>query len=127
MTAITRELARFAVNSRYESLPKEVQHEGLRAFVNYVGCAAGGANEPVCLKMLETISEFNGKSDCVVIGSRVKLDALNAALLNSLSSAALSFNDTHYATVIHPTSAVGAALISMAARRKISGKELITP
>ncbi len=125
MTAITRELARFAVNSRYELLPAEVQHEGLRAFVNYVGCAAGGANEPVCLKMLETISEFNGKSDCVVIGSSVRLDALNAALLNALSSAALSFNDTHYATVIHPTSPVGAALISMAMRRKLSGKALI--
>ena len=125
MNNITRELARFAVNSTYDSLPKNVQHEGLRAFVNYVGCAAGGANEPVCLTMLDTISEFNGKSDCVVIGSRIKLDALNAALMNSLSSAALAFNDTHYATVIHPTSAVGAALISMATRRKISGKELI--
>ncbi|HTD90655.1 MAG TPA: MmgE/PrpD family protein [Burkholderiales bacterium] len=125
MKNITRELARFAVNSTYDALPREVQHEGVRAFVNYVGCAAGGANEPVCLKMLETISEFNGKSDCVVIGSGVKLDALNAALLNSLSSAALSFNDTHYATVIHPTSPVGAALVSMAMRRKISGRELI--
>ena len=125
MTPITREIARFAVNTHFDDLPAKVQHEGLRAFVNYVGCAAGGASEPVCLKMLETISEFNGKSDCVVIGSKVKLDALNAALLNSLSSAALSFNDTHYQTVIHPTSPVGAALISMAMRRKISGKQLI--
>ena len=125
MQNITRELARFAVNTTFDAMPHNVQHEGLRAFINYVGCAAGGANEPVCLKMLETISDFNGKSDCVVIGSRVKLDALNAALLNSLSSAALSFNDTHYATVIHPTSPVGAALISLATKRKISGKQLI--
>lgn len=125
MTHITREIARFAVNTHFDALPANVQHEGLRAFVNYVGCAAGGANEPVCQKMLGTISEFNGKSDCVVIGSSVKLDALNAALMNSLSSAALSFNDTHYQTVIHPTSPVGAALVSMAMRRKISGRELI--
>ena len=125
MTHITREIARFAVNTHFDALPANVQHEGLRAFVNYVGCAAGGASEPVCLKMLETISEFNGKSDCVVIGSKVKLDALNAALMNSLSSAALSFNDTHYQTVIHPTSPVGAALVSMAMRRRISGKQLI--
>ncbi len=125
MTHITREIARFAVNTHFDALPANVQHEGLRAFVNYVGCAAGGASEPVCLKMLETISEFNGKSDCVVIGSSVKLDALNAALMNSLASAALSFNDTHYQTVIHPTSPVGAALVSMAMRRRISGKQLI--
>jgi len=123
--AITRELARFAVKTNYADLPPKVRHEGVRAFTNFIGCAAGGANEPVCAKMIETIGEFNGKSDCVVIGSKLKLDALNAALLNSLASAALAFNDTHYATVIHPTSPVGAALISMATRRKISGPELI--
>ena len=123
--AITRELARFAVQSSFATLPHKVSHEGVRAFTNFVGCAAGGSVEPVCAKMMDVIGEFNGKSDSVVIGSKVKLDALNAALLNSLASAALSFNDTHYLTVIHPTSAVGAALISMAARRNISGKDLI--
>jgi 2-methylcitrate dehydratase PrpD len=122
---LTRTLARFAVNTRFDDLPAKVRHEGVRAFTNFIGCAAGGANEPVCAKMLETITEFNGKSDSVVIGSKLKLDALNAALMNSLASAALSFNDTHYQTVIHPTSPVGAALISMATRRKISGRELI--
>ena len=125
MTAITRELARFAVQTRYEDLPQKVAHEGVRAFTNFLGCAAGGAVEPVCAKMIDVISDFNGKSDCVVIGSNLKLDALNAALMNSLASAALSFNDTHYLTVIHPTSPVGAALVSMASKRNIAGKELI--
>ena len=125
MIAITRELARFAVQTRYEDLPQKVAHEGVRAFTNFLGCAAGGAVEPVCAKMIDVISDFNGKSDCVVIGSNLKLDALNAALMNSLASAALSFNDTHYLTVIHPTSPVGAALVSMASKRKIAGKELI--
>jgi 2-methylcitrate dehydratase PrpD len=125
MKNITRELARFAVNTGYDDLPDKVQHEGVRAFTNFVGCASGGASEAVCAKMLETIAEFNGKSDSIVIGSHVKLDALNAALMNALASAALAFNDTHYLTVIHPTSSVGAALISMATRRRVSGKELI--
>ncbi len=125
MTPITRELARFAVNSTFDAMPPAVQHEGLRAFVNFVGCAAGGATEEVVSKMIETMTEFNGKNDTVIIGRNIKLDALNAALINSLSSAALAFNDTHYATVAHPTSPVGAALVSMAARRKFSGRELI--
>ena len=125
MTPITRELARFAVNSKFAAMPRHVQHEGLRAFVNFVGCAAGGVTEEVVTKMIETMTEFNGKNDTVIIGHSIKLDALNAALINSLSSAALAFNDTHYATVAHPTSPVGAALVSMAARRKISGRELI--
>lgn len=125
MTPITRELARFAVNSTFDSMPQNVQHEGLRAFVNFVGCAAGGAQEDVVTKMIEAVTEFNGKNDCVIIGRSIRLDALNAALINSLSSASLSFNDTHYATVAHPTSPVGAALVSMAARLKFSGRQLI--
>ena len=125
MNPITRELARFAVQSTWDAMPQNVQHEGVRAFVNFVGCAAGGAQEECVLKMIETMTEFNGKSDTVVIGHARKMDALNAALINSLSSAALSFNDTHYATVAHPTSPVGAALVSMAARQKISGQALI--
>jgi 2-methylcitrate dehydratase PrpD len=125
MKPITREIARFAVQTNYDDLPAKVSHEGVRAFTNFVGCAAGGSVEQVCAKMIDVISDYNGKSDCVVIGSKVKLDALNAALLNSLASAALSFNDTHYQTVIHPTSPVGAALISLATKRPISGKQLI--
>ena len=71
MIAITRELARFAVQTRYEDLPQKVAHEGVRAFTNFLGCAAGGAVEPVCAKMIDVISDFNGKSDCVVIGSKL--------------------------------------------------------
>lgn len=123
--AITRELARFAVKTHYDALPPKVRHEGVRAFTNFLGCAAGGAPEPVCAKMIESIGEFNGKTDSIVIGSKHKFDALNAAMLNSLASAALAFNDTHYLTVIHPTSAVGAALVSLATRRNISGKQLV--
>jgi 2-methylcitrate dehydratase PrpD len=123
--AITRELARFAVNTHYDRLPPKVRHEGVRAFTNFLGCAAGGATEPVCAKMTESIGEFNGKADSIVIGSKLRFDALNAAMLNSLASAALAFNDTHYLTVIHPTSAVGAALVSLATRRNISGRQLV--
>lgn len=123
--AITRELARFAVNTNYDALPPKVRHEGVRAFTNFLGCAAGGAPEPVCAKLIESMNEFNGKADSIVIGSKFKFDALNAAMLNSLASAALAFNDTHYLTVIHPTSAVGAALVSLATRRKLSGKQLV--
>ena len=43
MTGITRALARFVANSKYEALPAAIQHEGVRAFVNWVGCAAGGS------------------------------------------------------------------------------------
>jgi 2-methylcitrate dehydratase PrpD len=126
MSTIMRELARYALQANFESLPKAVQHEGVRGFVNFIGCAAGGSTEDVVSRMLDALAGFDGDAKATVIGRRTRLDALNAAMINSLSSAALSFNDTHYVTVAHPTSPVGAAALAAAERHPVSGKDFIT-
>lgn len=125
MSAITRTLARYAAASQFDALPAPVRHEGLRAFMNFVGCAAGGAREDAVERTLGVLAEYDGGPQATLVGRRERLDALNAALLNSMSSAALSFNDTHYLTVAHPSSPVGAAALALAERRPVSGKELV--
>jgi 2-methylcitrate dehydratase PrpD len=127
MKNITRLLARYACESRYEALPPAVRHEGLRAFVNYIGCAAGGSREDNVATMLRFLAEFNGGARATVIGRRERLDALNATFINAMSSAALAFNDTHYATVAHPTSPVAAALLALAEHQpqSFNGRELL--
>ncbi len=125
MKDITRTLARYASASRYEALPADVQHEGLRAFVNYIGCAAGASRENDIELMVKFLAEFNGAADTTIIGRREKLDALNATMINAMSSAALAFNDTHFVTVAHPTSPVAAAALALAERQPVSGKDLL--
>ena len=125
MTGVTRALARFAVATKYEALPPAIQHEGVRAFVNWVGCAAGGCREDAIERALPVLTEFNGANSSTVVGRREKLDALNATFINSLSSAALAYNDTHFTTIAHPTSPLGAALLAVAERQPLSGKELV--
>ena len=125
MTAVTRALARFAVATQYDALPANIRHEGVRAFVNWVGCAAGGSQEDAIERSLDVLTEFNGAASSTVVGRREKLDALNAAFVNSMSSAALAYNDTHFVTVAHPTSPVGAALLALAERQPVSGKEFV--
>ena len=125
MKAITRMLARYAHSSQFDALPPAVRHEGARAFVNWIGCAAGGAREGEVELMLEVLGEFSGAKQTTIVGRSEKLDALNAAFINSMSSAALAFNDTHNPTVAHPTSPVAAALLALAERRPLTGKELL--
>ncbi len=125
MNGITRTLARYASTSRFEAMPAAVRHEGVRAFVNWAGCAAGAARDDGVQLALEFLSEFNGEATSVVVGRREKLDALNAAFINSMSSAALSFNDTHFTSVAHPTSPVAAAALSMAQRQPVTGGDFI--
>lgn len=125
MIGTTRTLARYAVESRFDGLPVAVRREGLRAFVNFIGCAAGGAREEAVERMLAVVADYDGGAQATVVGRRERLDALNAALVNSLSSATLAFNDTHYQTVAHPSSPVGAAALAVAERRRVTGAELI--
>lgn len=125
MKPITRTLSRYACATQFGDLPQAVRHEGLRAFVNYVGCAAGGSREDDVGIMTGFLSEFYSARDAVVIGRRERLDALNAAFVNSMSSAALAFNDTHFVSVAHPTSPVAAALLALAERQPVSGKDLL--
>lgn len=125
MTGLTRELSRFIVATTYDALPAHVRHEGVRAFVNWVGCAAAGSQEDIVQRALDVISEFSGTPTSTIVGRREKLDAPNATFINSLATGALTFNDTHFATVAHPTSPVGAALIAMAQRQRVSGREFV--
>jgi 2-methylcitrate dehydratase PrpD len=125
MTAVTRTLAQYAASSRFEDLPAAVRQEGARAFVNFVGCAAGGAREEVVERTLAVLAEFDGGRQATLVGRSERIDTLNAAMINSLASAALSFNDTHYQTVAHPSSPVGAAALAIAERRPVSGEALI--
>jgi 2-methylcitrate dehydratase PrpD len=55
MKDITRVLSRYVCESRFDALPPAVQHEGARAFVNWMGCAAGGSREDDV-----HLAEFNG-------------------------------------------------------------------
>src|SRR4051812_37118462 len=125
MPAITRALARFAANTSYDALPPAIRHEGTRAFVNWVGCAAGGSQEEAIRRALEVCTEFNGAASSTLVGRGERLDALNATFINSMSSGALAFNDPHFTTVAHPTSPVGAVLLALAERQPLSGKEFV--
>ena len=120
---ITRELAALAVHSRYLALPDVVQRETARAFLNWVGCVLGGCHDPVVEIAVAAAAEAGGSPQASVIGHRLKTDMASAAFVNCLSSSILAFDDTHLATVTHPTGPVAAALFAYAEKHSISGEE----
>jgi 2-methylcitrate dehydratase PrpD len=60
MIAVTRELARYAVETRFEDLPEAVRHEAERAFVNILGCMLGGAKAASIDCLLAALQQFSG-------------------------------------------------------------------
>ena len=100
-----------------------------RSLYNYIGCAIGGSNHPTVLKAHAALSVFFGPATSSLLGSRGarKADAQHAALLNGIASHVHDYDDTHLATIIHPTGPVASAIMGFAEMegRKFSGDEVL--
>ncbi|HYC49453.1 MAG TPA: MmgE/PrpD family protein [Burkholderiales bacterium] len=125
MTAVTQELSRFLVASRWSDVPQNVRHEAARAVLNWLGCAIGGCRDETVDVMIATLREFSGPEQATVLGRGERFDALTAACINGTSSNRLDFDDTHLRTVIHPSVPVASALIALAEYRPMTGAEFL--
>lgn len=125
MSDYTRQLARFIVNTRLESIPDPIRHEARRALLNWLGCALGGSHDIAVETALAALREFAGPPQATVLGRHDRLDILNAALINALGSNILDFDDTHLRTVIHPTVPVASAALALAEHTRATGAQLL--
>ncbi|KQT53178.1 2-methylcitrate dehydratase [Aureimonas sp. Leaf454] len=125
-TDITQRLATWATGLRGSDIPAEVRREGVRTFVNWLGCAVGGARHETVDRALEAVNLFTGPARAQVIGRTERLDELHAALINGISSHVLDYDDTHLKTIIHPAGPVASAILAVAETRAVSGEDFLT-
>jgi 2-methylcitrate dehydratase PrpD len=123
--AITEGIADFALSGSFARLPPQVQRESVRTVVNWVGCALGGAPTPTVEAAIRGLRSYSSPGPCRVIGRRERFDAPGAAVINCLSSAAHAFDDTHLATITHPTGPVISALLALAESQVIPGEDFL--
>jgi 2-methylcitrate dehydratase PrpD len=102
-----------------------VQREGVRTFVNWLGCAVGGAQTEAVEHALAAVELFAGPPQATLLGRGTRLDALHAALVNGISSHVLDYDDTHLKTIIHPAGPVASAALAVAEMRPVSGAQLL--
>jgi 2-methylcitrate dehydratase PrpD len=122
---VTRTLARYVVNSKPADIPQAVKHEAVRAIVNWLGCAVGGAKHEAVECALAALAPFAGAKQASVLGREDKTDILHAALMNGITSHVFDFDDTHLPTIIHPSGPVAAALFALAEYKPVTGAELL--
>ena len=71
------------------------------------------------------LMEFSGAPVASLAGQGRKADILTAALLNGVSGAAYSFDDSYGEAMLHPSGPLVAALLALAERNPVSGQELL--
>jgi 2-methylcitrate dehydratase PrpD len=123
--AITGAIADFALSGAFAGLPPQVQRESVRNVVNWVGCALGGAPTPTVVAAIKGLQSYAAPGPCRVLGRHERFDAPGAALINCLASAAHAYDDTHLATITHPTGPVIAALLALAEQQPVRGEDFL--
>ncbi len=109
--SISRIMAEYAVNLKFEDLPKEVVETTKRFIYDSIACAYGGYHTKDVNIIRDLYNDMGGKEEATVIGLGEKIPAVNATLVNSLMIRALDFNDIYWKDdPSHPSDIIPAAL-----------------
>jgi 2-methylcitrate dehydratase PrpD len=123
---ITHGLAAYVVGSRFEDIPPEVRREGVRSLINFIGCSVAGSRHGTVEAALAALNDLGAQGAAVALGRSERLDPMNAALINGISSAVLDFDATQFKrTNIHPSGPVLPPLLAFMTGRAVSGAEFL--
>lgn len=122
---VTRLLAELVATRRAGDFPAKTVAEATRSFVNWLGCAVGGAPHPAIGILREALGPFSGEARYAVPGLKPRADLFLAATLQGAASHVLDFDDTHLRTIVHPAGPVLAAAMPLAEHLGADGARLL--
>lgn len=122
---VTRTLARFVVDSRWEDIPDAARRETSRSICNWLACAIGGTVHEASVAARALAGAFSGPREATVLGTAERLDIFQAAWANGISSHVYDFDDTHLRTVIHPSPPIAPAILALAERMPVTGAQFV--
>jgi 2-methylcitrate dehydratase PrpD len=122
---VTGILARYVVSAKAEDLPAAVRKEAKRTLLNWTGCAIGGSHHETMATAISALAPFAGPGQATILGRRERLDILNAALINGISSHIFDYDDTHLKTIIHPAGPVASAILALSEYHPVSGIDFL--
>ena len=119
----TQLLASYVASAR--EVPEAVRHQAAMTFLNFIGCAVGGARHEAVDAAARALLPLSGSRAATVMGRGERADPLLAALLNGMSASVYSFDDTHAEAVVHPGGPVGCGLLAFAEGRRVNGRDFL--
>ncbi len=113
MNTLTKSLAAFVTNLRFEDLSASVIDCAKTSIRDVMGCMLGGVPEPAGERIIKHIQALGGKPDATVVGTSVRTAAPLAAFANGTTAHALDFDDTLWTYVGHVSASVWPAVMAV--------------
>src|ERR1700743_2867226 len=98
---VTKSLANYVVKARFEDLPERARKEVGRSLLNWMGVTVGGSRHQTVDIAISAVQPFAGPQQASLFGRKERLDIMNVALINGISSHVLDFADTDLKTAVH--------------------------
>ncbi len=123
----TRDLARFAAETRDSEIPFAVVERVKLSFIDGLGVCLHGSTLPWTRKVSEVVQEEGGKGVASLWGNGHRASLTNAVLVNSTAGHAFEMDDIHTELIVHPNSlALPVALALAEANPSLSGRDIVT-
>lgn len=122
---ISEKLAEFVVGLQYSKIPTLISERAKMRILDFLGVALAGSQITSSKIMIEVSKELGGKEESTIIGEKLKVSCVNAALANGTMAHASDYDDDHRSATMHPGSAVVPVVLALGERERCRGSILI--
>jgi 2-methylcitrate dehydratase PrpD len=121
---VTKDLATYLMETRFEDLPGEVVERGKELIVDFVGGALGGSRTRVGDILTKYIKEKRAKPEAGVIGKNLRTMAAYASYLNGVFNHSTELESVSQRTSPNPLAVIAVSL-AIGDKMGLSGKEVL--
>jgi 2-methylcitrate dehydratase PrpD len=122
---LVQQLAHFAAETTFDSLPAEVVHSIKQRMLDTVGICLAATYEQLGDGVGELVATWGGKPEASLIAGKGQYPAPNAALYNGTLAHSLDFDDTHLPSVLHPSATIIPAMLALGEALGVAGSDMI--
>jgi 2-methylcitrate dehydratase PrpD len=125
LPSISERLSVFARSLVLSDVPPSVIHHAKLHILDALGVGLAASTFDFAKTALGGIQRVEEKGQVPVIGFPVRLSVRDAALLTGMLIHGLDFDDTHLASIVHPSASVLAAALTAGTAHHASGREAL--
>jgi 2-methylcitrate dehydratase PrpD len=126
-------IAQFLNQFQLDNVPERIRQIAKLHVLDGFATMLGGTNEPSSRLLRRHVLRDHRKQESTIVGTRQRVSATDAALLNGAQAHVLDYDDAQLATLpsrpsgqqVHPTAPVLAAALALAEARHLSGAALL--
>ncbi|CAN7447887.1 MmgE/PrpD family protein [Phenylobacterium sp. LjRoot225] len=121
----SRSLARLAVGLRLADVPNPVRERAKLHILDAIGQGFASHAYDYASRSIAGVEAIGASGACTVLGLARGFEVRDAALLNGILVHGLDFDDTHLASIIHPTATSLPTALSLGEFLDVSGEDLL--